>query len=278
MSAPSVFAFLDYRRFIEAWVEWRSTQRAGYGLGVFAMNARLGRATLPNILGGRRHPSPETLDGIAEAMHLDPQEHEFLSLLVDIQRASTLDEQARLLRAIFAHPRYAAGSQQDPDLVEALTSGCSGVIFELSRLPGFQADPAWIAARLRPEVAVDEVATALDALGRAGLLDADAPHRVHTPSQVDHIAARRAHLAALDAARQALVQVPWDEREFHFTTVSVPESAVPAILTEVKAAVERVRDLADKYRDEGEAVVQVQVQAWWAGKQVRGGVSGSENT
>ena len=266
MSAPTVFEFLDYRRFLETWVEWKGTERPGYGMGIFAMNARLGRSTLPNILSGRRAPTEETLDGFADAMHLDPEERHFLGLLVDLQKATHLEEQARTLRTIFAHPRYAAGEKVDADVLEALTSWCSPVIIELSRLPGFQPDPTWIADRLRPEPAPGEVERALPTLQAAGLVGDSAPHRVHTPSQVDNIAARRAHLAVLEAAKDALIQVPRDEREFHFTTVAVPESAVPAVLAEVRAALERVRDLADRYRGEEEAVVQVQVQSWWAGR------------
>jgi len=262
MSTPSVFEFLDYRRFIEAWIEWKSTQRPGYGLGIFAMNAGLARATLPNVLGGRRHPNQETREGIARALHLDADEQVFLGLLVDLQRATNLDEQGQILREIFGHPRYAAGQRVETEVIEALTSWCSGTIVELSHQADFQADPEWIAARLRPETGLPEVAQALAALQDAGLVGDHAPHRVHTPSQVEHIAARRAHMAALDASKRALVEVPRPERSFHVVTISVPADVVPSVLAETQAFIARLRDLADGYRDEADTVMQVGLQAW----------------
>lgn len=265
MSAPSVFAYLDLRRFLTDWLEWKSTQHPGYGMGSLALYGQLSRATLPNVLSGRRQPSAETLDGLAQALRLDVEERAFLGLLADLGRVTNLDEQLRILRAIFEHPRYASDRQVAPELLDALTSWCSPIIVELSRMPGFQANATWIAARMRPEVDVAEVEAAYSALLQAGLLGDELPHRIHTPTQVDRLAGRRAHLAALEAASRALIQVPVEEREFHIAVLSVPEAAVPAVLAELRLAIERIRDLADGYRGQEGAVVQVQMQAWLAG-------------
>ncbi len=265
MSAPIVFAYLDIRKFLTDWLEWKSTQHPGYGLGSLAHYGQLSRATLPNVLSGRRQPSPETLDGLAQAMRLDADERAFLGLLADLGRVTNLDEQLRILRSIFEHPRTIADREVAPELLGALTSWCSPIIVELSRMADFQPDPAWIAARIRPEVELTEVEAAFTALAQAGLLGDELPHRIHTPSQVDHLAGRRAHLAALEAASRALIQVPSDEREFHIAVLSVPEASVPAVLAELRASIERIRDLADGYRGQEGAIVQVQMQAWLAG-------------
>ncbi len=266
MTEPSVYDYLDYRRFLEDWLHWKGTQRASYSHGVFAKKAGLGRSTLANVLAGRREPSEDSLDGFARAMQLDDEARAYLGQLVRLQRATNLDEHAALLRELFDHPRYGGGQRVDIAQLDGLTSWHALAIHELATLPGFRPDPEWIAARLTPEVNPEDVARTLDEMRAAGLLDDPPVHRLHTPPLAIHLGAWRAHQSALDAAKEALVQVPRDDRGFHLATVSVPRASVPALLAEVEAMVTRLRELADGYREESEAVVQINVQAWMVGE------------
>ena len=266
-AAPSVFAYLDYRRFLRDWMEWKREISPSYTFGVFAQQAKLSRAVLPNVIDGRREPSEATLDGFARAMRLDEDELSFLSTLVALKRASSLDENADLLRKLFNHPRYAGGQVVDTRHLEAMSSWVRMALVELARLPGVVLEPSWLAARLRPEVPEEEIAKALEVLQAEGLVpgpdgQGQGPHRLFTPPDFDNISAHRLHQSALDAAKDALQQVPWDERTFGMICSSVPRAAVPDVLAEVQAFVERIRELCDGYGDESDSVMQLNVQAW----------------
>lgn len=262
MPPPDLFAYLDYRSFLEDWLAWKTSGQPDYSAGVFAKQARLSRATLPNVLGRRRHPNAETLVGFVRAMRLGPEEAEFLALLVDLERATSIEEEARVLRRIFDHPRYRPGQVIDAEFLQVSRSWCGIAIIEFSKLPGFQPDATWIAERLRPEVPLAEVERALQALQEAGLIGSAAAARLHTPPEVKGVHARLVHLSALDAAKAALSSVPRQERVFNLATLSVPQEIVPEVLAEVEAMIGRLSDLADRHAAGATTLVQVNVQAW----------------
>ncbi|RME27939.1 MAG: TIGR02147 family protein [Deltaproteobacteria bacterium] len=265
MPEPSVFDYVDYRRFLRDWLNWKCASRPGYGMGVFAMNAGLSRSTLANVLAGRRQPTPESLDGFARAMGLDDDARHYLGRLVDLSRATNLDEHAAILRELFDHQRYGHGQRVDVAQLEGLSRWYAMAIHEMAGLPGFVADADWLAARLQPPADRDEVARVLDEMRSAGLLDDDPVHRLHTPPEVEHLGAYRLHQSAIDAAKDALVAVPHDRRSFHLATLSVPRDKVSMLFDELEALVRRLRELADAERADADAVVQVNVQAWLAG-------------
>lgn len=267
---PSIFDYLDYRAFLRDWLARKREQKPSYTFGVFARQAKMSRSALPNVLEGRREASPQTVEGIARALRMDAEERDFLVLLVALKRASSLEENGRLLRQIFAHPRYAPGQVVDTRQLEVLTSWTRIAVLEASKLPDFRADPAWLAERLRPEVQPEEVSEALEALRAEGLVAAAedeeegsvGPHRLHTPPEFDGIAAYRLHQSYLDAAKDALQQVHFKARNYGVLGLTVPRAAVPDLLAEVQAFVERMRELADGYGTEADTVVQLNVQSW----------------
>ena len=256
--APSVYAYLDFRRYLEDWLTWKREVRPDYTFAVFARLARLSRSALPNILDGRRQPGAATFDGIARALGLGPEERGFLALLVDLQSASNLSTNSEILRQIFDHPNYAAGQVVDTSVIEVLSSWVRIALVELAKLPDFQPDPAWIAPRLRP--------AALAALQAEGLVATAGgeppPHRLATPVHVSSILARRCHQSFLDAAKDALQQVPRERRTYQILTVAVPSRSVPDILAQVERFHQDLREQADSLRAGADTVVQVNIQAW----------------
>lgn len=263
---PSVFEFLDFRVFLQAWVDWKRRASPTFSYEQFARRAGLSKAALPNVIDGRRQPKTETLGGFARGMDLDQRERSFLDLLVELGSAANLEDHSAVLQRIFDHDDYPGGQRVDTAHLEHLSTWYRVAIYELARHPDFRPDVAWIAARLRPTVTPAEVEEALRVLRAEGLLPQDGQpvQRLHTTEEVASLAAFRVHLAFLDAAKEALIQVPHDQRSYSLLTVSVPAQVVPQLHAQIAAFMQQLSRLADAHRDRAEEVVQIQVQMWQA--------------
>jgi len=112
--------------------------------------------------------TPRLLRCFRQEIQLPSDEWERLETLVWLSRASPESEREELQRELAAGEAYriARKLHQDPFYSTWYTS----VIRELATLEGFQADPGWVAAALRPPISVAEATDALQMLRDMGLL------------------------------------------------------------------------------------------------------------
>ncbi|MEO0606297.1 MAG: TIGR02147 family protein, partial [Myxococcota bacterium] len=72
MGAPDVITYLDYRRFLHDWFEWKKTENARYSHRLFARRAGVRSPSLLLLVTeGKRNLTAVTTAGFCEAMGLD---------------------------------------------------------------------------------------------------------------------------------------------------------------------------------------------------------------
>lgn len=271
MDLPSVFAYLDYRSFLRDWFEARKRQDATYSHGRFAREAGCSRSTLSNVIAGNRTPRADTLDAFARAMNLDPAERNYLGLLVDLTAAQDLDSRREAMDRILASERYkqvrVAENESDSTVFRYVEHWYVPAVRELAGLPGFRADPEWIAHQLRPRISVDQARDALERLFELDFLRRTGDGRVE-PQEVrfrteataqsaimhfhrDQVPALLRHVRLEDHALQHLVA----------STIVLPDSMLPEVKARLDTLVEQLATLADAApRDQGARVFQLAVQ------------------
>jgi uncharacterized protein (TIGR02147 family) len=140
------------------------------------------------------------------------------------------------------------------------------VIRELVARSDFREDPKWIARELSPRISPAEARAAIEVLLELGLLERDAEGKlaqaqllVQTPEGPlsHHVASF--HRAMMDRAKEALDDVPREEREIASLTLRLSEEG----LAELKQRLERMREeLLQIFESDSRAkrVVQVNFQ------------------
>jgi uncharacterized protein (TIGR02147 family) len=253
---PSVFDYLDYRRFLRDWFEWKRTRKKGYSYAVFARNAGFSRGVMNNVIAGRRAPTADTLNGIRKAMDLSEEEVAFMALLVESSHASTLEERATALRNVFDHPKFTRLTPSDADAVEMMSSWAGSAIAELVRLPGFDPDPEWISRRVGGRLTPEEAKRALEVCMRIGEVvdNGDGTFsrktvRVGTGVHSTFSEMRLAHYDMLDLARESM-DLPQDQRYLLTITSALSRAHVPAVQERLVNAMRSVVDLMDQARPE----------------------------
>jgi uncharacterized protein (TIGR02147 family) len=267
-SLPAIFDYLDYRRFLADWLRAKQATSPAFSHRVFARRAGYRNPSLLGlIIRGKRNLSEGRLPGFARTLGLDADGRAYLQMLVRLDRAKTDDERNRLVAELTARRRFQGARHLEDEGFRYISHWYYPAIRELAGRADFQLDAHWVAGRLRPRITPAKAAKALDDLMEMGMLEAtpdggarQTESNVVTAHEVQGLAVRNYHKGMLELARRALDQVASEERHFGAVTVLAPSSLVPELKREIGAFQERIMELCDGSREEGEVVLQLDLQ------------------
>lgn len=236
METPDIAKADDLFTWIAAAVDAWIAVEEGRSQRQFAVVAGVPRGTLSNVLKGQRPLPPEHIAAVAGVLQLDEAERAVLVDLVAATRAGASEHDVLRLRG-----RQALLLAHRPSARDAayMASHTTVRVRELSVLPGFEADPAWIAARLVPPVSEAEAAEALRVLAevhpRIGREHVDVSSGAEPPWRPSPD-----YQHQVLAAAQHAVGLPRDQRYLQSWVEAVPEEALPLLRAELDALVHRV--------------------------------------
>lgn len=262
---PDVHAFLEYRRFLDAWFGAKKASNPRYSHRLFA---RLAGHKNPSLLllvvQGKRNLSPANVEGFARAMSLSAEEGRFFAALVALDQADNHSQQNEAWALISASRRFREARALDGLGFEVISHWYYSAIHELARTDGFRSDPVWISRNLRPRVTSSQAKKALEVLTSLGMLVPDDNGKLEpvdvslaTPHEVAGLAARNYHDGMLDLARRSITDAARDERHLSAVTVCISPSLLPQLKREIDAFQERLLDLCDGSDAPPEQVYQV---------------------
>lgn len=260
-----VYAYLDYRRFLE---DWFRAAKAGNGRFSHRMFARLAAVKSPSLLkqvmNGERNLTATTTAGFVRAMALPAAEAAFFADLVGFNQSETQDEQNEAWARISASRRFREARTLEGQSFDYISQWHYPAIRELAHRDDFDPDPRWLARTLRPRITEAQASKAMKLLLSLGLLAPDAhgvprpaDGSVVTPHEVAGLAARNYHRGMLELARDSIEGAAPDERHLAAVTVAIPQSLIPRLKDELNRMQERLLDLCDGSEESAERVYQV---------------------
>lgn len=166
------YATTDFRRFIAD-----ALAAAGHTRKELAKALDRSEAWLSVVLSGTRPLDPELVDRVATFLGLDPTGATYLAALVDTESASPRARRSAWA-TIQATQRQLASTGLAREVALAYSRWYMPAILELALCEGFQADPAWIARTLNPQIDEGKAAEALTTLVRLELLVPNAEGRL----------------------------------------------------------------------------------------------------
>jgi uncharacterized protein (TIGR02147 family) len=168
LAEPVIFSYLDYRAFLQDWFDTKKRENPAYSYARFAKDGGCSRAALANVLSGDRTPRPSTLDAFAQAMELEGDQRNYLGLMVELASAPNVDARSVAMAKMLRIERYGkvlqSETESDDDIGRYLGNWWTMAIRELATLPGFRADPRWLAQTLHPPITEEQASKALNTL------------------------------------------------------------------------------------------------------------------
>lgn len=261
---PDIYRYLDFRAFLQAWYDARKAADPSFSRRSFARLAgKSSPGLLTEIINGRQ-VTDRMVKAIVSALGLSKPEGDFFHALVRLDQASSTVDRNHAWDRITASRGFQKVRAIEGASVRYFSEWWIPVVKELAHRHDFQADPKWIASRVRPPITEGQARSALETLEQLGLLvrAADGAVKiteaiVKTPQKVAGLAVTNYHRSMLERAIDGLEGVEADERHYLAATVSVPRGLVPQLKAELNAFHQRLIDLCGSFEDDAEQVLQM---------------------
>lgn len=255
MDRPSVFTYFDFRRFLRDSQQQRRSVRPAFTLEYLAGKVGLkSKGHVSLIFKGAKNIPEEKLPLFAQAFDLDDKETDFFCHLVRFGQARTHRDRKRHLDMMVGLMRVA-----DRRLVPRQYALCQDwwhpVVHELLRIFDVNDDWEVLARRLRPVITAEQARESIALLEEIGLVRKDA-NGFWKPTEAvltfgdgwSSVAVRQFQIHTFAMARQALEDVPVDERDVSTLTLSLGENTFREIRSRLALVRQEILSLARSER------------------------------
>lgn len=262
-----IYQYTDYRKFLADFYREKKESTPSFSYRAFSKAAGLSTGNyLWQVITGRANLGNGNVQKFCAGLKLKKHEADYFENLVRFNQARTNDEKNHYYQKLASSKRYLKVRQLEKDQFEFFSKWYYAAIHELVALPEFRRDPAWIAARLHPEISPREAAEALDLLFRLGLVAEGAEGRVvqthrHISSgyEVASLAAANFHRQMIQRAYEALEKVHHTNRDISSLTIAISKDK----LAEAKRRIHEFKRQLHEFLASGEvadAVYQLNFQ------------------
>lgn len=224
-----VFSYLDYRRLLADYYRTKKAERRGFSYRAFARRAGVASPNhLKRVIDGERNLSDRSAEQYSRAMGLSGEPADYFTALVRFNQADSRRERQIAYERIRSFRGYRQAQRIDARYADYHAHWYIPAVREMVLVPGFRAEPRWIAERMTPPITVTEAKGALDVLFGLSMIveDTDGTVRqtdpvVSTGEQTAGLHITRYHQEMLDKAKDAIDEVPAAERYVASLTFAV---------------------------------------------------------
>lgn len=237
-TAPDIFAYLDARAYLADAIAYKQAHERHFSYRKLARLADLASpGYIQAYMAGARNLKPTTAERLAAALGLEGDAREFFVLLVAYTQANNDDTRTRhyeqLLRLAVRH----GSGRLDAARLAYFTEWYVPVVHAMANLADFRPDPAWIAARIVPNLRPAEAARALEILAELDIVRTGSDGSIQVAESVlesdpalRSIWLREYHRAMIRLAERSLDLLASEERSINGFTVTVPAEALDTFM------------------------------------------------
>lgn len=266
-SLPQVAQYLNYREFLRDFFEAKKASNPSYSFRVFAQKADLGSSGhLKMVIDGQRNITQDTLPKYVKALDLkSKKDRKLFELLVKYNQCKDPIQKVDFFNEVMTEKNKKGLSQLEKHQFQFISSWYHIVIYVMVDFPDFKRDPEWIYSRLRVKISKAQIEAALEDLVQLGLIEEEdggwrqTKGAITVPDDIKSTAIPKYHDSMLSIAKEALMNLPADEREFNGVTLPIRRSALPYIKERIREFRKEMNEYASNVEDPNE-VYQLNIQ------------------
>jgi uncharacterized protein (TIGR02147 family) len=248
---PSVFDYLDYRRYLADYLTARRLIDANFSLRAFALKAGLpisNSSFFSKVIAGKRNLTLDLQFRIAKALKLSAGETKYFGLLVQFVQAKD-PEGKKLLYAELA--RYAKSKARiiDKDGYQYYSRWQNSIVRAFFGINQKEGNPVSIGNRVFPKMTAKEVEEAVQLLLQLGMISRTAngfalkePNIAVERENKDFVGKLRIQ-EMLRLAHDVFNHVPPTDREYSAMTVYISKQGYQALKEKIRAFREEVKSI-----------------------------------
>ncbi|MCB0407080.1 MAG: TIGR02147 family protein, partial [Bdellovibrionales bacterium] len=264
---PRVSDYLNYREFLRDFYDAKKEASHAYSYRVFAQKADLGSSGhLKMVMDGQRNLTQETVRKYLKGLSLkNKKDVKLFELLVKYNQCKDPLEKVSLFNQVVSEKNRKGLSLLEKHQFQFLSSWYHIVIYVMADFEDFQPDPEWIRSKMLFRISQPQIETAIDDLKRLGLLVEEngrlkqAKGAITVPDEIKSTAIPKYHDSMLDLAKEALKNLPVDEREFNGVTLPICQSSLAYIKERIREFRKEINEYASNLESPDE-VYQLNIQ------------------
>ena len=255
---PTVFEYLDYRRFLADWFSARRIADPKFSVRSFTRKAGLpisNSSFFSKVIAGKRNLTLDLRFRLGKALKLPPSEAKYFDLLVQFNQSKDADGKQHFYSELARYRRSKARILDKEDY-EYYADWRHSVVRAFFGLDQRENNPVAIGEKIFPKQESKAIEDSIRLLLRLGLITRTANGYALKDK---HIAAARENKdfvgkvripALLDLAKDVFNHVPPSDREYGTLTMYISKQGYQGIQERLKAFREELKALVDA--DEGE--------------------------
>ncbi len=263
-----LFHYLDYREFLKDRFDYLRVTNPAFSYRYFNQKAGLkSSGHMKMILDGKANLSKKTIYKVCRGLGLSEKEASYFETLVSFNQAKTHEDKDAFYRDLLECKPPKEGHVLGEQLYKIFNHWYYAVILELVRSDDFQEDPAWIAKKLKPEIAARQAKKALEELEELGLLVRGNDGQLErvdsilkTPDEVASLAVVKYQSQMMKNGFESLKRDGVKEREFQTLTVALPPEHFDGVKKRVEEIGDELRDYIESLEGNRSEVVNVNIQ------------------
>lgn len=234
----NIYDFLNYRAYLKTVYEKRKAVDYGFSFRFFARMAGLGgQSYLRMVMDGKRNLSAASAAKFATALQLNKRESHYFEALVFHNQADNEADRDRYFSQILSLRPATKITGVTSDQLEYASSPLYVTLREMTAMPEFVEDVAWINDHLTQRVKPAEIRRALEVLEKLGLLIRDEQGQLkhsglalQTPVDIESPEVLNYHRSALSESKDAILTAPPGEWDVASMTIPIPKEELAKIM------------------------------------------------
>lgn len=235
----TIYNYTDYRTFLKEYLKMKQAKNSSFSLGAWAKRLQMSStAVLSNIIKGRKNLGKKSLERFNKYFDFDKSEEEYFKNLVNLYKVKndpvlSLATQERLRQMQKLHLNNVLRFLSDEEY-SVISNWYYSAIRAMTDLSYFKEDYEWIASMLHFNVTPEEVEQALTHLLDLGLVTRNEEGRLQASDdfvfgseKASPELARRYQSQILENGKNAIEEVPQDERLLMGATMNIDREKLP---------------------------------------------------
>lgn len=264
----NIYEFTLYQEYLKAYYQYQKENNSNFSHRNFSRAAGFSSPSYLNmVMSGKRKLTANSIIQFVSALGLGTREANYFETMVFFNQAKSEKERDYYLERMISLKPKVKLSPIQKDQYDFYSKKHYLVIHQMVCLPGFKEDYEWIAKNVYPAIKVSEAKEAIEALLRIDMLKRDGEGRLisaeesfATPPEVHSLEVKRYCRQMLSDAKEALIEVPRDQRDFTSLTIPVAIRDLEKFKQRILAFREEMNDWVNHLESPADEVFQLNIQ------------------